>query len=292
MMYLFDNLNSIYTFTNLLNEPGCKFWINEVSKKDAKALFILLNLISNSFFNIQQKGYHYFKYFPLFKTEYLFDSKFTMDQVIQACHDPQRRVKWDKNIDKIKILRKVNRVQILHTVNTPHILENTVRDMYEKKVGFTYRPPVTSRIEDQISNSQANFAEEMLKNDASDDGGVGKNGFNVSIAGRSSFKFKSDLIEYYMFSSSIDNKEMQSECQPGKDHLRIQVYLTLQKFELVRVEEAKGNEKYQVKMTGFLQCDPKLSKLKYGIYRTALPNLTRDFYTSLVGYLESSSKKK
>ena len=30
-MSLFDNLNSIYTFNVMLDEPGCKFWINEVS---------------------------------------------------------------------------------------------------------------------------------------------------------------------------------------------------------------------------------------------------------------------
>lgn len=90
-----------------------------------------------------------------------------MDQVIQACHDPQQRIQWDKNIDKIKTVRNVNRVQILHTVNTAHILESTIRDMYEKKIGFTYRPPVTSRIEDQLStNDKATFTEEMMKNES------------------------------------------------------------------------------------------------------------------------------
>lgn len=40
-MSLFDNLNSIYTFNVMLDEPGCKFWINEVSRSnDLSTIFI------------------------------------------------------------------------------------------------------------------------------------------------------------------------------------------------------------------------------------------------------------
>ena len=41
LMSLFDNLNSIYTFNSMLDEPGCKFWINEVSRSnDLSTIFI------------------------------------------------------------------------------------------------------------------------------------------------------------------------------------------------------------------------------------------------------------
>ena len=51
-----------------------------------------------------------------------------------------------------------------------------------------------------------------------------------------------------MFSSSLDNKELQEECPLKKDHVRTHVYLTLQKFELVKVvgdsnNKKKGNKK-------------------------------------------------
>lgn len=179
----------------------------------------------------------------------------------------------------------------MHTVNTPHILENTVRDMYEKKFGFTYRPPVNNKQGYDYNNSKmpnrmANY-EDSIGKDLNESRNISA-GFN-----RSFYKFNPDQVEYYMFSSSIDHKELASQCPLGKDHIRTQVYLTLQKFELVNVESPTDidQDKYQVKMVGFLQCDPKLSKLKYGIYRTALPNFTREFYTSLVAYLEKTKNK-
>lgn len=312
IMALYDNLNNIKTYNSLLDEPGCKFWINE-------------------------KGYQYFKFFPLFKSEYLFDKRYTMDQVIQAVHDPIRRAKWDKNVDEVRTIRTVGRVQLVQSLHTPHFLESIVRDMFEKKFGFTHRPPIASRFDDQVSNGKSLNQDETLRSLDVDDG---------ASLGRNSYKYKSDQIEYYMFSSSIDHKEMQPECPLQQDHVRTQVYLTLQKFELVKVvdpaaQESKGKsdvadkesmlgsvlrettpteteslagkteeqqparrgrsekkqkrqrqeekETYQVKMTGFLQCDPKLSKLKYGLYRTALPSYTRDFYSSLVQYLASTT---
>lgn len=267
-----------------------------------------------------------------------------MDQVIQAVHDPIRRAKWDKNIDQVRIIRNINRVQILHTIHTPHFLESVVRDMFEKKFGFTHRPPVTSRFDDQMSNGKSMNQDETLRSLEIDDSTNLHDSKQLqNIQGRNSYKFQSDQIEYYMFSSSIDHKDLQAECPLKQDNVRTQVYLTLQKFELVKVvdpAQAKANtlkeeeslqssslkagqqkptgsaspdeatleeqpgrrgksekklkkqrqdeEQYQVKMTGFLQCDPKLSKLKFGLYRAALPTYTRDFYGNLVDYLKNT----
>ena len=71
-----------------------------------------------------------------------------MEQVIQALHDPIQRCKWDSNIDKMHELRNVQRVQVIQTINKPHFLESTVRDMFEKKFGFTHRPPVATTLFD------------------------------------------------------------------------------------------------------------------------------------------------
>ena len=41
-----------------------------------------------------------------------------------------------------------------------------------------------------------------------------------------------------------------------------------------------------VKVTLMLQCDPKLSKLKYGLYKAAMPGLTKTFYDNLTKFLD------
>ena len=81
----------------------------------------------------------------------------TMEQVVNAVHHPQLRLKWDKNIESISLVKKVSRVQLIHTVNRQNQLESVKRDMFEKKFGFSYRPPVHEEekglsIHDQVTN--------------------------------------------------------------------------------------------------------------------------------------------
>ena len=45
IMNLFDSLNGIKTYQSLLDEPGCKFWINEVGTIQS---VILISLSSNA----------------------------------------------------------------------------------------------------------------------------------------------------------------------------------------------------------------------------------------------------
>jgi len=52
------------------------------------------------------------------------------------------------------------------------------------------------------------------------------------------------------------------------------------------MEEAKPEFETCVKLTMLLQCDPKLSKMKYVIYRAALPGFTKQFYNELSRFLD------
>ena len=65
------------------------------------------------------------KFFPLLRTEYIFPKRFTMEQVINAIHDPTRRIIWDKNIEEIKNIRKVNRIQLVQMNYASHVLDST-----------------------------------------------------------------------------------------------------------------------------------------------------------------------
>ena len=72
---------------------------------------------------ISENGSPYFKKVPLFKTEYIYPSKFSVDQIIQAIHSPDLRCKWDRNVESKTLVRKVNRVELIHTVIKPHPLD-------------------------------------------------------------------------------------------------------------------------------------------------------------------------
>jgi hypothetical protein len=39
------------------------------------------------------------KYQPMFKTEYIFDSKYSMNLIIKAVHNAEMRKKWDTNLE-------------------------------------------------------------------------------------------------------------------------------------------------------------------------------------------------
>ena len=63
-----------------------------------------------------------YKYCPLFKTEYIFDPSIKIDKVIQAMHNSDVRVKWDKNVESIQSIKKVDRVELLKITNASHKL--------------------------------------------------------------------------------------------------------------------------------------------------------------------------
>lgn len=96
--------------------------------------------------------------------------------------------------------------------------------MFEKKFGFSYRPPVNKEsslsVQDQVTN--------------------------------------------FFFSSSLDNE--QEICKMKKEIERTFVFVNIHKFEHHMI----GNSKV-VKATFIMQIDPKLNKLKSGLYRVALP---------------------
>jgi hypothetical protein len=158
----------------------------------------------------------------------------------------------------------------------PHTLAPQKRDIFEKKFGFAYRPPVDTP--------------------------------NQSFD--SPVKVRSDQIENYFFFSSMDSKESKLECPEEKDTVRTHVYFGMHKFETITrlrknqniftqisgcdeapgdsfiVNETKPQFETCVKLTMLLQCDPKLSKLKFAIYRAALPTFSKQFYNELSRYLE------
>ena len=43
-------------------------------------------------------------------------------------------------------------------------------------------------------------------------------------------------------------------------------------------------------MTSFVQCDPKLNKVKNGLYRTALPSISKDFFENVCNFMKSQNK--
>lgn len=111
-----------------------------------------------------------------------------------------------------------------------------------------------------------------------------------------------DVIENYFFFSSMDDKEIEQECPIPKKVTRTHYILGMHKFELMKrlksgndvakldinletngfefdsiLYSDREDQKYEtyVKLTTLLQCDPKLSRLKQGLYKTALPNFTK-----------------
>ena len=80
------------------------------------------------------------KYFPLYRTEYVFEPHLKMEQIINAVHNTKFRVKWDDHIDHHKTIKKLGRVALIHETFKPVALEGIKRDMFVKKFGFTHRP--------------------------------------------------------------------------------------------------------------------------------------------------------
>lgn len=71
-----------------------------------------------------QKGTPKMKYQPMFKTEYIFDSKYSMNLIIKAVHNPEMRKKWDTNLEQIKVVNKINRVHLVHKTYKANMLES------------------------------------------------------------------------------------------------------------------------------------------------------------------------
>ena len=93
-----------------------------------------------------------YKYCPLFKTEYIFDPSIKIEKVIQAMHNSNTRVQWDKNVESITSISKIDRIELLKITNTTHKLISSKRDMFEKKFGFSHRPRINVEpFNDQMS---------------------------------------------------------------------------------------------------------------------------------------------
>ena len=89
-------------------------------------------------------------------------------------------------MEAVDCIRKINKVNLYRTRNPVHFLESIQRDTFEKKFGFTHRPPVILYDTDQEGE------------------GSGKR--------QKTHLFKPDQIENYFFSSSVDNNELSEEC--------------------------------------------------------------------------------
>lgn len=53
-----------------------------------------------------------------------------------------------------------------------------------------------------------------------------------------------------------------------------------------KFEQVVDNEQVCVKMTTLLQVDPRISKMQMSLYKAALPKLSKDFVSKLVGFLK------
>ena len=216
--------------------------------------------------HFHDKGTPINKFVPLIKTEFVYSPQFSMDQVIRALHNYDERVKWDSNLLKKYVVKKMNRVEIVHEILKPHAIANQKRDILEKKIGFPYRPMM-----DGPETPSDSFHS-------------------------TSFRASANSVENYFFFSSMDSKESRDLLPAEPDVVRTHVYFGMHKFEFIQVppcfqgvdKALHAQENMCVKSTFLLQCDAKLSKIKMGLYKTALPKLTKSFYESLNGYLEKN----
>ena len=119
--------------------------------------------------------------------------------------------------------------------------------------------------------------------------------------------FSRDLLDYYFFYSSVDNKELAAAegCTQAKDVTRTVVYVGMHKFEKIKRlrrdhklfkegqpikftdEVMLDDDDFEecVKMTILYQGDSKLNKWKQGIVKMQLPSISRDFYNNIVNFL-------
>jgi hypothetical protein len=65
------------------------------------------------------------------KTEFIFDSKFNVNQVMEALQSGNR-LKWDKNIASITQVQKLGKINLIHQLIKPHPLLSQKRDMFYK----------------------------------------------------------------------------------------------------------------------------------------------------------------
>jgi hypothetical protein len=70
---LFEEMSDLPEYKSQLKEDDVKLWIHE-------------------------QGTPMYNKVPMMKTEYIFDSRFSMESVVQAIHNSDCRMKWDSNM--------------------------------------------------------------------------------------------------------------------------------------------------------------------------------------------------
>lgn len=105
----------------------------------------------NISFEVCEKGTPYYAKVPLFKTEYIYPSKYSMEQLMEAFNNLDQRSKWDRNVASMQLVRKINRVELIKTNISPHPLDPQKRDIFEKKFGFSHRKGASGAA-DEIDN--------------------------------------------------------------------------------------------------------------------------------------------
>lgn len=93
----------------------------------------------------------------------------------------------------------------------PHKLAPQKRDIFEKKFGFCFRPPL---------NHDRSDINQSIHSDASP-----RKHNNLSA--------RSDLVENYFYMSSMDSKESKLECPEEPDTVRTHIYFGMHKFEFI-----------------------------------------------------------
>ena len=159
---------------------------------------------------INEKGTPMYNKIPLMKTEYIFDSRFSMESVVQAIHNSDMRMQWDSIMASKEFVRKVGRVELMKVSLKPHKLAPQKRDIFEKKFGWCYRPPL---------NHDRSDVNQSIASDAS--------------PRKQNLSARSDQIENYFFFSSMDSKESKIECPEEPDTVRTHVYFGMHKFEFI-----------------------------------------------------------
>lgn len=108
-----------------------------------------------------------------------------------------------------QFVRKIGRVELMKVSMKPHKLAPQKRDIFEKKFGWCFRPPV----------NHSDFNQSIISNE--------------SPRKQNNFSARSDQIENYFFFSSMDSKESKLECPEEPDTVRTHVYFGMHKFEFI-----------------------------------------------------------
>lgn len=82
---------------------------------------------------------------------------------------------------------------------------------------------------------------------------------------------------HYFYFSSVEGEQY----PPVNDVIRSNIVLGFHKFETIPATN-------QVKVTLFMQCDLKLTKIKFGLYKTMLPQTTKLFYKNLNDFMNNN----